>query len=148
VQALIGASLVRRWVGFPSPLTDARDIGTFLLLGGPLSCLVSATVGVTTLIVSGQIPWPLFVLTWWTWWVGDTLGVFIATPLVLSWLAEPRAIWRRRRLSVALPLVGTLVLCFVVFGYTCAQEWARLRLLFEWQAESLARTIRTNLDDY
>src|SRR2546426_6445965 len=148
VQALVGASLVRRWVGFPSPLTSARDIGTFLLLGGPLSCLVSATVGVTTLVVSGQIPWPLFVMTWWTWWVGDTLGVLIATPLVLSWLAEPRAIWRRRRLSVALPLVGALALGFVVFGYTRAQEWERLRLLFERQAESLAHSIRTRLDDY
>src|SRR5438093_10337915 len=147
-QALVGASLVRRWVGFPSPLTSARDIGTFLLLGGPLSCLVSATVGVTTLAVSGQIPWSLFVMTWWTWWVGDTLGVLIATPLVLSWLAEPRPIWRRRRLSVALPLVGALALGFVVFGYTRAQEWERLRLLFERQAESLAHTIRTRLDDY
>ena len=26
--------------------------------------------GVTTLAVSGQIPWSLFVMTWWTWWVG------------------------------------------------------------------------------
>ena len=67
LQALVGAALVRRWVGFPNPLTRIRDIGTFLLLGGPLSCLISATVGVTTLAVSGQIPWSLFVMTWWTW---------------------------------------------------------------------------------
>src|SRR6266704_2072176 len=39
LQALVGAALVRRWVGFPSPLTGARDIVTLLLLGGPLSCL-------------------------------------------------------------------------------------------------------------
>jgi signal transduction histidine kinase/CHASE1-domain containing sensor protein len=148
VQALIGASLVRRWVGFPSPLTRARDIGIFLLLGGPLSCLVSATVGVTTLAVSGQLPWSLFVMTWVTWWGGDTLGVLIVTPVVLSWLAEPRAIWRSRRLSVSLPLVGILVLGFVVFGYAHAQERVRLRLHFERQAESLARAIRTHLDDY
>jgi len=147
-QALIGASLVRCWVGFPSPLTHARDISIFLLLGGPLSCLVSATVGVTTLTVSGQIPWSLFVMTWWTWWVGDTLGVLIATPLVLSWLAEPRAIWRRRRLSVGLPMMGALALGFVIFGYTRTQEWERLRLLFERRAESLAHIIRTHLDDY
>jgi integral membrane sensor domain MASE1 len=67
LQALLGAALVRRWVGFPNPLIGARAIGTFLLLGGPLSCLVSATVGVTTLAVSGQLPWSLFVSTWWTW---------------------------------------------------------------------------------
>src|ERR687888_488395 len=72
LQALLGAALVRYWVGFPSPLTRARDIGLFLLLGGPLSCLVSATVGVTTLAVSSQIPWALFVTMWGTWWGGDT----------------------------------------------------------------------------
>ena len=148
LQALVGAALVRRWVGFPCSLTGARAIGTFLLLGGPLSCLVSATVGVTTLAVSGQIPWSLFVMTWWTWWVGDTLGVIIATPLVLSWLAEPRDIWRRRRLSVGLPMVVALALGFVVFGYGRAQERARLGLLFERQGESLAHAIRTRLDDY
>jgi signal transduction histidine kinase/integral membrane sensor domain MASE1 len=147
-QALVGASLVRRWVGFPSPLTRIRDIGTFLLLGGPLSCLMSATVSVTTLAVSGQIPWSLFVMTWWTWWVGDTLGVFSITPLVLSWLAEPRAIWRRRRLSVGLPMLGALALGFIVFGYARVQDWERLRLLFERQAESLTHAIRTRLDDY
>jgi signal transduction histidine kinase/CHASE1-domain containing sensor protein len=148
VQALIGASLVRRWVGFPSPLTRARDIGTFLLLGGPLSCLVSATVGVTTLALSGQLSWPLFVTTWLTWWGGDTLGVLIATPVVLSWLAEPRAIWRLRRFSVGLPLVGLLVLGFIVFGYARAQERARLRLHFERQAERWAHAIGMRLDDY
>jgi integral membrane sensor domain MASE1 len=147
LQALVGASLVRRGVGFPSALTGASEIGAFLLLGGPVSCLVSATVGVTTLAVSGQIPWAMFGITWGTWWGGDTLGVLIAAPLVLSWLAEPRAIWRRRRISVALPLVGALALAFVVFGYTRAQEWERLHLLFERQAESLAHAIDTRLDD-
>ena len=146
-QALVGAALVRRWVGFPSPLTRARDICTFLLLGGPLSCLVSATVGVTTLAVSGQIPWSLFVMTWWTWWVGDTLGVLIATPLVLSWLAEPRASWRRRRLSVVLPLVVALAFGFVILEYTRVRGWQRLHL-FEQQAESLAHAIQTRLDDH
>ena len=85
---------------------------------------------------------------WWTWWVGDTLGVLIVTPLVLSWLAEPRAIWHRRRLSVGLPLVVALALSFVVFGYGRAHERERLRLLFERQTESLVHAIRTRLDDY
>jgi signal transduction histidine kinase len=148
LQALVGALLVRRWVGFPNPLTHARDLGIFLLLGGPLSCLVSATTGVTTLAVSGQIPWSLFVMTWWTWWVGNTLGVFFVTPLVLIWLAETRAIQRRRRLSVGLPMMGTLALGFVIIGYVHAQEWERLRLRFKQQAESLTHAIQTRLNDY
>ena len=148
VQALVGASLVHRCVGFPNTLTRAREIGALLVLGGPVSCMISATVGVTALAISGRIPWAMYFIHWGTWWVGDTFGVLITTPLVLSWLAEPRAIWRRRRLSVALPLVGALALAVVVFAYTHAQERERLRLLFEHQAEALAHTIQTRLDDY
>jgi MASE1/CHASE domain len=148
VQALVGEFLVRRCVGFPSTLTRAREIGAFLALGGPVSCLISTTVGVTTLVVSGQIPWALFAITWGTWWVGDTLGVLIVTPLVLSWLAEPRPIWRRRRVSVALPLVGALALAVVVFVYTRAEERERLALLVERQAATLAKSLQNDLDDY
>jgi signal transduction histidine kinase/integral membrane sensor domain MASE1 len=148
VQALAGASLVRRCIGFPNALTRARHIGAFLVLGGPVSCLISATVGVTALAISGRIPWALYPIQWGTWWVGDALGVLITTPLVLSCLAEPREIWRRRRISVALPLVGSLALAVLIFGYTHAQEQRRLRLLFEGQAEGVAHTIRTRLDDY
>ena len=138
VQALVGASLVHRCVVFPNTLTEARKIGALLLLGGPVSCMISATVGVTALAIGGLIPWAMYSIHWGTWWVGDTFGVLITTSLVLSWLAEPRAIWRRRWLSVVLPLVGALALVVVVFAYTHAQERERLRLLFEHQAEALA----------
>jgi integral membrane sensor domain MASE1 len=142
LQALVGAFLVRRGVGFPTALDRGREILIFLLLGGSVSCLVSASVGVTTLIVSGQILWATFPLQWGTWWVGDMLGVLSVTPLVLSWLAEPQPIWRRRRLSVALPLaVG-------VFAYTSAQERERLRLLFGRQATTLAHILQHRLDNY
>jgi integral membrane sensor domain MASE1 len=148
LQALVGAFLVRRGVGFPTALDHGRAILIFLLLGGPVSCLVSASVGVTTLIVSGQILWATFPLQWGTWWVGDTLGILIVTPLVLSWLAEPQPIWRRRRLSVALPLAGALVLAVGVFAYTSAQERERLRLLFDRQATTLAHILQHSLDNY
>jgi PAS domain S-box-containing protein len=147
LQTLVAATLVHRVVGFPSALTQGREIGAFLVLGGPVSCLVGASVGVTTLVVSGRVPWEMFPIHWGTWWVGDTLGVLIVTPLVLSWLAEPRAIWRRRRLSVALPLLGALALAIVVFVYTSAQERERLKLLFGQQATTLAHTLQNRLDD-
>lgn len=148
LQALVGAALVRRYVGFPNALTRAPAIGAFLTLGGPVSCLIGASVGVTTLALTGQIPGTMCAITWGTWRVGDTLGVFIVTPLVLIWLAEPRDIWRRRQLLVALPLVGALSVACLIFGYTRAQEWERTRLLFERQAESLARTLQMRFDDY
>jgi PAS domain S-box-containing protein len=148
LQAVVGASLVRRCVGFPSALNQEREIGIFLVLGGPVSCLVSATIGVTTLWMGGKIPWALYPISWWTWWVGDTIGVLIITPLVLSWVAEPQSIWRWRRVSMALPLAGAFALAVVFFVYTSAREQERLRISFERQAETLAHTLQNRLEDY
>jgi PAS domain S-box-containing protein len=147
VQALAGAFLVRRFGGFPTPLDRGRAIVMFLVLGGPVSCLVSATVGVTALVVSGRIPWAMVGISWGTWWAGDTLGILMVTPLMLSWLAAPRPLWRRRQMSVAVPLLGALALAVVIFMYTRAQERERLTLLFERQATALAQTFQNHLDD-
>src|SRR5437879_1687416 len=142
LQAVVGAYLVRHSVGFPSALTREREIGTFLVLGGPCSCLINATMSVTILWLGGKIPWALTPLSWWTWWVGDTIGVLIITPLVLSWVAEPRQRWRRRRLSLTLALVGTFALAVVFFVHTSSQEEERLRLIFERQTATVARTLQ------
>jgi signal transduction histidine kinase len=148
LQAVVGAYLVRRVVGFPNPLIRERDIGTFLGLGGPVSCLINATIGATSLLIAGKIPWVAYFHNWWTWWIGDTIGVLIATPLLLSWLAEPRHIWRRRRLSVAVPLVGAFALAVGVFVYTSGQERERQQLTFERQAESIAYILDGHFDRY
>jgi integral membrane sensor domain MASE1 len=67
LQAVVGAYLVRRIVGFPTPLSRERDIGAFLGLGGPVSCLTNATIGVTSLWIAGKIPWAAYFHNWWTW---------------------------------------------------------------------------------
>jgi signal transduction histidine kinase/CHASE1-domain containing sensor protein len=150
LQALVGTSLVHRYVGFPNTLTRAKEVGALLALGGPLSCSISATIGVTTLAIGGEIPWEHYVIHWGTWWGGDTFGVLIIAPLLLSWLPKPRAIWQHRRISVALPLIvlGTLALALGGFGYTLAQERERLRLIFEHKGEGWAQTIQNVLDEY
>ena len=43
LQALVGTKLIRRFVGFPHPLADGKDVLRFLLLGGPASCLINST---------------------------------------------------------------------------------------------------------
>ncbi len=95
--ALLGAQLLFRYVGQRSPLERVRDVWAFLALGGALSCLVSATVGVTALCLGGFAPWSAYGQVWLTWWVGDTLGVFVVAPLLLAWyrptLSVPRTVW-------------------------------------------------------
>nr|WP_222853054.1 MASE1 domain-containing protein [Massilia genomosp. 1] len=88
---------------------QARAVITFLGLGGPLGCVISASVGATILLLFGKLPAHGYGVSWWVRWIGDTIGVLVATPLVLTWLGQPQALWRRRRKTVALPI-------FLAFG--------------------------------
>jgi integral membrane sensor domain MASE1 len=115
LQSVVGAALIRRTVGYPTPLRREREIIQFLALGGPFSCLISASVGLTTLYLTGTLPAISYAFSWWTWWVGDTIGVLIVTPLVLIWMGAPREVWRRRSSTVALPLCLAFVVIVGVF---------------------------------
>ncbi len=54
-QCLLAHWFIHRWVGFPNPLTDERSIFRLLLLGGPLTCLLSAAGGNLVLLQAGLL---------------------------------------------------------------------------------------------
>jgi integral membrane sensor domain MASE1 len=88
VQALLGGWLVQRWIGGTGILDRTRSAFRFMGIA-LLACLVAATTGVTTMCLLGYAPWAHYGFNWWTWWVGDTIGVFVVTPLVLAWSRWP-----------------------------------------------------------
>jgi PAS domain S-box-containing protein len=138
LQAAAGCVLVRRFVTQPLVLERPRDILGFLLLGAPVACLVSATIATTSLGLSGAVPPPALAFTWWTWWLGDALGVLIAAPALLALIGRPREAWAPRRATVAAPLL--LVTGLLVAAALAVARWdeARLRSAFERDAASAA----------
>ena len=82
-QALAGRVLVARLIGVPLRLKSARDVLLLLLLTGPVTCIIAASVGVGTLFALGIIGGEAIVGNWLAWWSGDSLGVLVFTPLVL-----------------------------------------------------------------
>ncbi len=148
LQATVGAVMIRRCVGFPCPLDQEKDVGLFLFLGGPISCLVNATIGVSSLWIGGVLPGAMALFSWWTWWVGDSLGVLIVTPLVLIWTAEPRQGWRRRRIALAVPLGVVFTVTTVFFIYTSGWDRDRIQLAFAQQASSLGHTLANSFEGY
>lgn len=143
LQAMLGAYLVRRFIGFPNPLNNDREIFSFLLLGGPISCLLAATWGCSTIWLAHQIPGEDFLYNWFTWWTGDTIGVLVFTPFILIWTAEPREVWRQRRLSLALPLCIMFSILIAFFMYT--SRWKDEKILHDF--ENQAKNITTHFED-
>ena len=68
LQAFAGAALARRWIGFPNTLDTAGAIVRLLFIAAPLSCLVSASVGVGSLVMLGLLPPNEAGFSWWNWW--------------------------------------------------------------------------------
>ena len=142
LQAICGAALIRRYVGSTIVLQDQREIVKFLALGGPVSCLISATVGQASLLAWGMVSAPDIPFSWFTWWVGDTIGVMVVAPLLLAWLAPPRDRWRTRRAALTWPTAVALSLAVGLYVYVSGREQQRIRTEFERAADTLSRAFR------
>ena len=137
LQAWIGSRLIRvleahRW----RQLEQERDVVVFLLMGGPLACLVSATIGIGSLYVLDVLPPAALLFAWWNWFVGDTLGVLTFTPLCMSLLLRRSPLWASRLRQVGIPMVLTL-LCVGVAIYITGR-WEQQGQLNRLKADSLA----------
>ena len=146
LQAVVGAVLVRRYVGIPNPLVRERHVAVLLLLAGPVSCLINATVGVLSLGVAGRLAASEYAFSWWTWWVGDTIGAFLVTPLVLLWADRTRPDWPHRPATVTVPLAVMAALCVALFVYVSGRDQDRVRLAFAFQSDSMTRAIENRLE--
>ena len=66
LQALLSGMLIRRVLGDPITLVTAREIIRFMLLGGPLGCLVGATWGVSSLLIARAVNPSSVPFSWFT----------------------------------------------------------------------------------
>jgi PAS domain S-box-containing protein len=110
LQALIGRALIARHVGLPLRLDTGRDILRLVVLAGPVTCTVAATIGVLSLVALGIVPTSSARSNWLAWWSGDMLGVLLFVPLVLLAPGHRHQLtWRDARVG-QLPLAALLLL--------------------------------------
>jgi integral membrane sensor domain MASE1 len=85
-QAAIGGAALRRTIGYPAPFQKPSDILLFFLVA-PIFCLTSATLSLSTLWALDAVKLPELPMNWVMWWLGDTVGVLAALPLMI-WLTD------------------------------------------------------------
>jgi signal transduction histidine kinase/ActR/RegA family two-component response regulator/sensor domain CHASE-containing protein len=146
LQAAVGGRAFRRIVGYPARLDNSRDLSLFLLLS-PLFCLTSATLSLTGLWALGVVKLPDLMSSWISWWIGDTLGVLLALPLVLVIAGEPRALWRGRARPVALPMLLFFALFTAIFIRVSRWEHEEALLEFRLLSQQTIDKIRAGLKE-
>ncbi len=141
LQGVLGAVFVRRLVGASSGLEDPGEIVRFLVAGGPITCLVNASLSVALLVGFGVIPVHEIALNWLTWWAGDAMGVLIFAPLFLTVFGKPEHTWKPRRNSVTIPLVVCLAGITALFGALQHLEAKQLQVELAYDANALAHGV-------
>lgn len=145
MASLVGAWLIRHYIGFPDKLTDERRIFAFFILGGPIATSLSASCGALVLYLNGIIHFKQIFFTWWTWWIGDAIGVLIATPLMCVFFAAPRHFWHNRRYTVGAPIIVSSLVVVTVFVLASNNEQKKLEDHFKQQAELITTAVEGSL---
>jgi len=117
LEALVAAYLLRRLADFSNSMGRVRDVLALLTIGALLSTTVGATIGVGSLCLTNIVPWRAFFSHWSVWWLGDAMGVLVATPPLLIWASRPRfALEKTRCIEFAALTVSLLAACQIAFG--------------------------------
>ena len=115
LEPLLAAWLLKRRILFNAELATSLDY-LLLLIVSFVAPSICAITGVTTLLLEGQIGGPSFFYTLTQWWMGDTLGIALVTPLILVWRTPPVDwIKPRRALEAATILLLSFVAGQIVF---------------------------------
>lgn len=146
LQAWVVASLVRRWVGYPCALDTPHHVVLFLFVLAPLGSVVNASLSVPVLVWDGTMRADEALYNAWVWWLGDTMGVALCTPLVLALFGEPASVWRSRMGNVVLPMaLAALVVGASYYELHRIDQQAQQQQ-FQQRAQELAQRLQRRLD--
>ncbi len=150
LQAWVGTKLIEPILKKDKALLKERTILLFCLMAGPISCTISASIGIFTLWFKDILTINDLSLAWSTWWIGDSIGVVTFTPIVLCFFGTPRNFWQQRITNVALPLCFLISIAFVIFKFSYQQEIRAVESAFERNAtiftNELENSIATHSD--
>lgn len=145
LQAVVGSFLIRRFAKFPNLLVKEREILSFLFWGAT-SCVVNSVIGVMVLLLSNKISLSNFVINVGTWWIGDTMGVFVFSPILL--MLQPYELFKARRMMVTVPMVIAFMLTITLVNHVASWERERLNAKFSHDVTVMSGALEKSLNNY
>lgn len=137
LQAALGAYVIRKYAT-SSYFSTVKDVVLFLFFGGIITCLIASGSGVAILYVYGDLALQDLPYAWLTFWLGDTMGVYIFTPLLVVWsISKPEVPLLQMSIERACMLIVYALISFYTiqgypFGYLFIPYgiWVAYRLSF------------------
>jgi len=116
LEAVAAAYFINNFANGRKAFDRAVDVLKFVVLAGFVSTAISATLGVTSLALTGYVSWARFAPIWVTWWLGDAGGNIVAAPFFLLWTMKRPERWSRaKRFEAAFFAAAFLYISLIVF---------------------------------
>lgn len=140
LEAVAGASLTVAYARGRHAFARPRDVVRFWFLGCMVAALIGATIGVTSLCLTGSALWKHFLPLWRTWWLGDAVGGFIGAAVILLWAGKPSvARDRHHLLESAVVFSFIAILGLLVFNNKLLHQSLSVLPALMWAAFRLGR---------
>lgn len=131
LESLVGAYLINRWCDGVRAFDTPTGVAKFALICFVPSTMISATLGVSSLSVSGYADWADFPSILMTWWMGDLAGALVITPVILLWITTlPRSSARQEWMHSCAVFSAAIVIGLMAFSPLIEQSASRAALAF------------------
>ncbi|MCB1583152.1 MAG: EAL domain-containing protein [Xanthomonadales bacterium] len=125
-RPLFAGFLARHIAGVSPLLIDLPKILRFFVVAAVLPCLFSTVIFACLLTLAGYYTVDDFLIKGTVWYISDLMSVLIFTPVVLSFFALPRSVWKPRIFSVGMPILIGFMLVFLLFHSFKGHEEKRI----------------------
>jgi len=106
IESFTVAFIIRKLIGYPNSLSHWKDILILFIIAGMVGSIPSPTIGVTSLYLKGIIPFGSYFYNWWTWWIGNSLGIIVCTPILVAIFTPNKYISIKRKILIIIPLIS------------------------------------------
>lgn len=131
VLEAVFAAYVMRHFSSPHYFTSVKDIFIFLIPAALLGSMLAASIGILALPLYAGVTWKEAVNQWAAFSIGDLIGVYIFTPLLVIWASYPPLIPIKRNIREAgLMCAAFLIICYLsnVWEYPIAHFYILLSM--------------------
>lgn len=133
-ETVVAGYLLRR-AGFEPALGRVRDVIALVIFGALVAPAVSATNGITTLVLFDRVDPASFSSEWLLWWFGDVMGAVLVAPPLLAWGNLVRSKDRPERVWEGVALLALLAGASVWVFVSGSWQYPYLLFpLFVWAA--------------
>ena len=148
LSAYFGLKLIQKYALYPDPLISELSTLKLLVLGGPIAALLPMLISISALIATGIIPIENAIFSGFTWWLGDSVGVFIVTPLILLFFDLPGKTDAHRKWAVTIPVIVALLITIGLFQNSVESENKRLQMDLDYQASTLGAELNREINTH